>query len=97
MLALPAGLATAVAGLPVLAQSPPPSEAAAPPLPALGSLLRLPVTQFDGSAFGAAQADGQVTVLYGWASTCPFCALQSPEMQELWTIWAAPNRAAHAP
>ena len=71
----------------MLAQSPTASEAAGPPLPALGSLLRLPaVTLFDGSAFGAAQADGQVTVLYGWASTCPFCALQSPEMQELWTV-----------
>jgi len=25
-----------------------------------------------------------VLVVYWWASTCPFCALQSPEMQKLW-------------
>lgn len=87
MLALPAGLATAAAGLPVLAQSPPPSEAVAPALPAVGSPLRLPaVTLVDGSTFVPAQADGQITVLYWWASTCPFCALQSPEMQKLWTV-----------
>ncbi|MDO9198873.1 TlpA disulfide reductase family protein, partial [Rhodoferax sp.] len=30
------------------------------------------------------QAEGQVLVVYWWASTCPFCALQSPEMQKLW-------------
>lgn len=87
MLALPAGMATAAAGLPVLAQSPPQSEAVAPALPAVGSPLRLPaVTLVDGSTFAPAQADGQITVLYWWASTCPFCALQSPEMQKLWTV-----------
>jgi hypothetical protein len=42
------------------------------------------VTLFDGSVFRPAQADGQVLVIYWWASTCPFCALQSPEMQKLW-------------
>jgi peroxiredoxin len=25
-----------------------------------------------------------VTVVYWWASTCPFCAQQSPEIQKLW-------------
>ena len=62
------------------------SEAVAPPLPAPGTLLRLPeVVMLDGSTFRPAQADGKVTVVYWWASTCPFCALQSPEMQKLWT------------
>lgn len=69
----------------VQAQSPPPSEAKAPPLPAPGSLLRLPeVPLLDGTVFRPARAEGQVLVIYWWASTCPFCALQSPEMQKLW-------------
>ena len=64
---------------------PPPSEATAPALPAVGSTLALPtVTLFDGSVFTPQQVRGQVLVLYWWASTCPFCALQSPEMNKLW-------------
>jgi cytochrome oxidase Cu insertion factor (SCO1/SenC/PrrC family) len=60
-------------------------EAKAPPLPEPGTLLRLPeVPLFDGSVFRPAQAEGQVLVIYWWASTCPFCALQSPEMEKLW-------------
>ena len=64
---------------------PPPSEATAPPLPAVGSMLSVPpLALLDGTTFSPAQAKGQVLVLYWWASTCPFCALQSPEMQKLW-------------
>ena len=60
-------------------------EAKAPPLPTPGTFLRLPeVPLFDGSVFRPAQAEGQVLVIYWWASDCPFCALQSPEMQKLW-------------
>lgn len=60
-------------------------EAKAPALPEVGTVLRLPeVTLFDGHLFRPAQADGRVLVVYWWASTCPFCALQSPEMQKLW-------------
>lgn len=60
-------------------------ESKAPPLPALGTPLALPeVALFDGSVFRPAQTEGKVTVIYWWASTCPFCALQSPEMQKLW-------------
>ena len=60
-------------------------EAKAPPMPAVGTPLLLPeVPLFDGSVFRPAQADGQVLVIYWWASDCPFCALQSPEMQKLW-------------
>ena len=72
-------------GAPLAAPSPAAMEAKAPPLPAPGALIRLPeVPLFDGSVFRPAQADGQVLVIYWWASDCPFCALQSPEMQKLW-------------
>ncbi len=94
LLAGAAGLGGAAAlglALPVLAQpasgpaSPAAQEAKAPPLPAVGTPLALPdVTLFDGSVFRPAQAEGRVLVLYWWSSTCPFCALQSPEMQKLW-------------
>jgi hypothetical protein len=71
------------------AQPAPPSaasaEARAGPLPATGSALALPeVRLFDGTVFRPAQAEGRVLVIYWWASTCPFCALQSPEIQKLW-------------
>jgi len=55
------------------------------PLPALGTTLTLPdFTLFDGRTLSAASADGQVLVLYWWASWCPFCAVQSPLMNQLW-------------
>jgi hypothetical protein len=75
---------------PVLAQpsglpSPAAMEAKAPPLPTPGTLLPLPeVPLFDGTVFRPTQAEGQVLVIYWWASDCPFCTLQSPEMQKLW-------------
>ncbi len=74
----------AVNGVPV-APSVAAAEAKAPPLPAVGSTLTLPeVKLLDGKQFQPAQAKGRVLVLYWWASTCPFCAQQSPEMQKLW-------------
>lgn len=75
---------------PALAQAvPEPSSASAErsalPLPASGTVLNVPaLSLLDGSAFRPEQARGQVLVIYWWASTCPFCALQSPEMQKLW-------------
>lgn len=55
------------------------------PAPALGTALALPdVPLFDGSLFKAADAQGQVVVVYWWASWCPFCAEQTPLMQKLW-------------
>lgn len=55
------------------------------PLPAVGTPLKLPaLTLLDGSAFRPAEAEGQVTVVYWWASWCPFCALTSPLMDRLW-------------
>ncbi|MDO9196220.1 TlpA disulfide reductase family protein, partial [Rhodoferax sp.] len=69
----------------LFAQSAAASEAKAPPLPAPGTLLHLPeMSLLDGTVFRPAQAEGQVLVVYWWASTCPFCALQSPEIQKLW-------------
>jgi peroxiredoxin len=38
----------------------------------------------DGSVFVPESVKGQVLVVYWWASTCPFCALQSPEMHKFW-------------
>ena len=67
------------------APSSPSAEAKAGPLPAVGTPLALPeVPLLDGGLFRPAQAEGRVLVIYWWASTCPFCALQSPEMQKLW-------------
>ena len=55
------------------------------PLPRLGSSLDVPaLTLLDGSAWGPAQAQGKVLVVYWWASWCPFCAEQSPHMDALW-------------
>ena len=62
---------------------PPASEAKAPPLPEVGAVVKLPpVTLLDGRGFQAQPA--KPLLVYWWASTCPFCALQSPEMQKLW-------------
>ena len=63
------------------------AQKAAPPrpLPAVGSVLPLaPAPLLGGGRFEPAEAEGRVLVLYWWASWCPFCAQQSPEMQKLW-------------
>lgn len=68
--------------------SPASAEAAAPSLPPVGASLRLPAVQlFDGTIFQPPTADGHLLVVYWWASTCPFCAQQSPEMQKLWLAY----------
>lgn len=55
------------------------------PLPAIGTPISLvDVPLFDGGVFRASEAQGQVVVIYWWASWCPFCALQSPSIQKLW-------------
>ena len=60
-------------------------ERASAPLPTVGSALPLaPAELLGGGRFEPAQAEGRVLVLYWWASWCPFCAQQSPEMQKLW-------------
>jgi hypothetical protein len=79
-----AGLAGAVFA-PAWAQQAAAGEDRALPPPAVGSRLALPdVTLLDGSTFHASDADGHVLVLYWWASWCPFCAQQSPLMDQLW-------------
>lgn len=73
------------AGAQAAAPSSAATEAKAGPLPGVGTILALPeLTLLDGSVFRPAQSQGRVLVVYWWASTCPFCALQSPEMQKLW-------------
>ena len=80
-LALAHGAGWAAAQMP----APPSGEAKVPPLPPLGTPLALPeVPMLDGSIFHPAAAEGQVLVLYWWASWCPFCAVQSPLMDQLW-------------
>lgn len=55
------------------------------PLPKIGDALALPdVELFDGKTFRAAQARGQVVLVYWWASWCPYCAEQTPHIQKLW-------------
>ena len=55
------------------------------PLPAVGSVLPLVAAPLlGGGRFEPLQAEGRALVLYWWASWCPFCAQQSPEMQKLW-------------
>ena len=79
-LILSAAAAAPLVPLAARAQSTP-----AVPLPVPGSALPLaPIALLGGGRFEPAQADGRVLVLYWWASWCPFCALQSPEMQKLW-------------
>jgi thiol-disulfide isomerase/thioredoxin len=81
---LAAGLGTWL--LPVAAQPATPAAAErVVPLPALGSALPLPdIPLLDGKLFQAQAADGQLLVLYWWASWCPFCAQQTPLMNQLW-------------
>jgi thiol-disulfide isomerase/thioredoxin len=65
--------------LPTLAQEPERS------LPAVGSLMALPsVALLQGGRFEAKQAQDALTVVYWWASWCPFCAVQSPYIEKLW-------------
>jgi hypothetical protein len=65
--------------------SPAAEEARAPGMPALGTVLNVPrIRQLDGTTFEPAAAGGKPLLVYWWASTCPFCALQSPAMEALW-------------
>lgn len=86
VLAMAPGLVVGTSWAQVTAGASPASmEAVAPPMPPVGAALRLPQLQLlDGARFQPATADGHLLVVYWWASTCPFCAQQSPEMQKLW-------------
>lgn len=79
-------LAQAQAGAPAAGRAAAETDKGGPP-PALGTRLPLPeVALFDGSRFMPAQADGQLLVVYWWASWCPFCAVQSPLIEQLWRV-----------
>jgi thiol-disulfide isomerase/thioredoxin len=53
-------------------------------LPTVGSRLVLPeITLLNGEVLKPEQTQGKLVVIYWWASWCPFCALQSPEIQKL--------------
>jgi thiol-disulfide isomerase/thioredoxin len=59
-------------------------------LPTLGQSLALPeATLLGGGSFKPSQASGKLTVVYWWASWCPFCALQSPHIEALWNTHQA--------
>jgi thiol-disulfide isomerase/thioredoxin len=74
----------ALASIPALAQTPPAGERTAAPPPPVGSRLSLPdITLLDGTHLRAADLAGHVVVLYWWASWCPFCAVQSPLIDQL--------------
>jgi thiol-disulfide isomerase/thioredoxin len=61
------------------------AEATAPPLPNLGEKLQVPaIDLIGGGRFDPALRLPKPLLIYWWASTCPFCALQSPHMQTLW-------------
>jgi thiol-disulfide isomerase/thioredoxin len=60
-------------------------EARAGPPPPLGARIDLPeFALLDGQTLRPADVQGQVVVLYWWASWCPFCAVQTPLMDKLW-------------
>lgn len=54
-------------------------------MPGLGTRLRMPrIDLLNGRSFDPALMAGQPLLIYWWSSTCPFCALQSPSMEDLW-------------
>ena len=53
--------------------------------PAKGQILVLPGFKLiNGHTLPPAHFEGRTTVLYWWASWCPYCREQTPEMQKLW-------------
>ena len=79
------GAAQAGLGLAVAALLPAWAKERSPDLPKVGSALRLPdLKLLDDKDWKALDVDGNVLVVYWWASWCPFCALQSPHIEALW-------------
>ena len=55
------------------------------PLPKLGSKLQLPdVKLLGGEVWTPEKLAARTLVVYWWASWCPFCAVQSPQIEALW-------------
>lgn len=82
------GTASLASALPaVLAQpvSAAAEELRAPPMPAVGAKLDMPrIELLDGSVHEPTASAGKPLLVYWWSSTCPFCAMQSPSMNQLW-------------
>ncbi len=75
------GSAAALTGMPIAGWARD-SESA---LPRVGDALALPAAALlGGGRFTPSQADGKLTVIYWWASWCPFCMVQSPHIEALW-------------
>jgi len=68
------------------------NEQTAPPLPEVGEVFTLPSVELLNGQMFTAQPN-QSLVVYWWASTCPFCALQSPEMDKLYRRMAPQGMA----
>ena len=55
------------------------------PLPKIGSVLPLPdVKLLNGDVWQPQKQSTNTLVVYWWASWCPFCAVQSPQIEALW-------------
>jgi thiol-disulfide isomerase/thioredoxin len=79
-LALPAGAFAVSSIAPAFANA---NTASA--LPSVGQAIALPkAALIGGGTFTPDQAQGKITVVYWWASWCPFCAVQSPHIEALW-------------
>ncbi len=90
------GVASALTVMPSVARAQ--SSAPATPVsrapqvvpPVNGQTLALPsFTLISGEILAPSHFEGRTTVLYWWASWCPFCREQTPEMQKLWRRHAA--------
>lgn len=64
-----------------MAQAP---ASSTPPLSLGQSISWSTITALTGEVLPASHFEGRVTVIYWWASWCPFCREQTPEMQKLW-------------
>jgi peroxiredoxin len=75
--------AQAVGATPTAMASPKPMPIPVPP--PLGLRVVLPeLAMISEPGHPALHLAGQVTVLYWWASWCPFCREQTPQIQTLW-------------
>lgn len=67
------------------AQAAPEKALAMPAPPPVGQRVVWPeLHMLSDPARSPAQLKGQVTVIYWWASWCPFCREQTPQIQALW-------------
>jgi len=77
-------VAGAASRLASAATAAPPIAAAAPVAPALGTRIELPpVRLLDGREIDPAYWRGKVLVVELWATWCPFCGRQNPELDKL--------------